>query len=148
MKLRKHLGLALLCLFVGIQAHAAKKDKGYKTVSGVKYRILKEGKSDGAVAAAGKTVHVQYTGWLWEKEKRGKKFDSSLDRPGKPPFTFTLGAGMVIPGWDKGVEGMKVGETRELIIPPDMGYGASGTPGGPIPPNATLQFEVTLEKVG
>ncbi|MHB9026356.1 MAG: FKBP-type peptidyl-prolyl cis-trans isomerase [Armatimonadota bacterium] len=92
----------------------------------------------GAEAVAGKTVTVHYTGWLTD----GTKFDSSVDR-GKP-FSFPLGAGRVISGWDKGVAGMKVGGKRKLTIPPEMGYGASGTPGGPIPPNATLVFEVEL----
>ncbi len=93
-------------------------------------------KGDGAVAEAGKTVTVNYTGWLTD----GTKFDSSLDAG--QPFTFGLGAGQVIPGWDKGVEGMKVGGKRVLVIPADMGYGAQGT--GPIPPNATLVFQVDL----
>ena len=92
----------------------------------------------------GNTVTVHYTGWLYMDGKRGAKFDSSLDR--KDPFMFKLGARMVIPGWDEGVEGMKVGGKRELIIPPDLGYGARGA-GGVIPPNATLDFEVELLKV-
>ncbi len=91
----------------------------------------------GAEAVAGKTVSVHYTGWLTD----GKKFDSSLDR--NQPFKFSLGAGQVIAGWDKGVQGMKVGGKRKLTIPPTLGYGASGA-GGVIPPNATLVFEVEL----
>ncbi|MHB9134289.1 MAG: FKBP-type peptidyl-prolyl cis-trans isomerase [Armatimonadota bacterium] len=90
----------------------------------------------GTEAVAGKTVSVHYTGWL----TNGTKFDSSLDR--KQPFSFRLGAGQVIQGWDKGVAGMKVGGKRKLTIPPQLGYGASGI--GPIPPNATLVFEVEL----
>lgn len=90
----------------------------------------------GATATAGKQVTVQYTGWL----ASGTKFDSSLDRG--QPFVFTLGAGMVIPGWDEGVQGMKVGGTRTLIIPPALGYGASGR--GAIPPNAILVFRIQL----
>src|SRR5213083_666661 len=92
---------------------------------------------DGAEAVAGKVVSVHYTGWLLN----GTKFDSSVDRG--QPFQFTLGAGQVIQGWDKGVDGMKVGGKRKLTIPSEMGYGARGA-GGVIPPNATLVFEVEL----
>ena len=91
----------------------------------------------GDEATAGKTVVVHYTGWLTD----GRKFDSSEDR--NEPFDFPLGAGHVIRGWDQGVAGMKVGGTRKLTIPPEMGYGERGA-GGVIPPNATLVFEVTL----
>ena len=96
---------------------------------------VKEG--DGAEATDGKTVVVHYTGWLSD----GTKFDSSLDRG--QPFEFVLGAGNVIPGWEQGVAGMKVGGTRRLTIPPALGYGEQGA-GGVIPPNATLLFEVEL----
>ena len=99
----------------------------------------------GAEAVAGQNVTVHYTGWLSDAGQRGKKFDSSKDRG--DPFVFPLGAGHVIKGWDQGVQGMKVGGTRELTIPPEMGYGARGA-GGVIPPNATLIFEVELIKVG
>jgi FKBP-type peptidyl-prolyl cis-trans isomerase len=98
----------------------------------------------GAVAEAGQSVTVHYTGWLHEPSApngRGRKFDSSKDRG--DPFQFDLGAGMVIQGWDVGVQGMQVGGTRVLIIPAHLGYGARGA-GGVIPPNATLQFEVDL----
>jgi FKBP-type peptidyl-prolyl cis-trans isomerase FkpA len=98
----------------------------------------------GAEATAGNRVKVHYTGWLYDptaKSSRGKKFDSSKDRG--QPFSFGLGGGEVIRGWDEGVQGMKVGGTRVLTIPPEMGYGARGA-GGVIPPNATLVFEVEL----
>jgi FKBP-type peptidyl-prolyl cis-trans isomerase len=91
----------------------------------------------GALATAGKTAVVHYTGWLLD----GTKFDSSRDR--NQPFSFPLGAGQVIKGWDEGVAGMKVGGKRTLIVPPALGYGARGA-GGVIPPNATLKFEVEL----
>ena len=97
----------------------------------------------GKEAVAGATVVVNYTGWLHDpkaKNQRGKQFDSSV---GRGPFSFPLGAGRVIPGWDQGVAGMKVGGKRTLIIPPEMGYGARGA-GGVIPPNATLVFDVEL----
>lgn len=92
---------------------------------------------EGAEAVAGSTVVVHYSGFLTD----GSKFDSSLDR--NDPFSFKLGAGMVIRGWDEGFSGMKVGGKRKLTIPPDMGYGSAGA-GGVIPPNATLIFDVEL----
>ncbi len=95
----------------------------------------------GAQAIKGSTVTVHYTGWLYKNGRRGKKFDSSLDAG--QPFPFKLGAGEVIEGWDQGVEGMRVGGKRELIIPPNLAYGEAGAPPA-IPPNATLQFEVQL----
>ena len=113
-----------------------------KTDSGLKYRDVKEGTGD--KAEKGQTCVVHYTGWLWVDDAKGKKFDSSKDRG--QPFDFAAGAGDVIKGWDEGVVGMKVGGKRELIIPPDLGYGPRGA-GGVIPPNATLFFEVELLKV-
>ena len=98
----------------------------------------------GAEAVAGKRVTVHYTGWLFDASKsdnKGRKFDSSRDR--NDPFTFRLGGGEVIEGWDRGVAGMKVGGQRTLTIPAEMGYGSRGA-GGVIPPNATLLFDVEL----
>lgn len=106
---------------------------------GLQYEITKAG--SGKTAQVGKRVQVHYTGWLNENGKKGKKFDSSRDR-GKP-FVFALGQGMVIRGWDEGVEGMKVGEKRTLYIPSALGYGARGA-GSVIPPNADLIFDVEL----
>ncbi len=98
----------------------------------------------GVEAVKGKVVVVHYTGWLYEPslpDKKGKKFDSSLDR--KSPFSFPLGGGRVIRGWDEGVAGMHVGGKRTLVIPADMAYGSRGA-GGVIPPDATLMFDVEL----
>jgi FKBP-type peptidyl-prolyl cis-trans isomerase FkpA len=109
------------------------------TNSGLKYEDIVIGQ--GQEAKAGQNVAVHYTGWLTD----GKKFDSSKDRG--QPFTFRLGGGQVIKGWDEGVQGMKVGGKRKLTIPPQLAYGARGA-AGVIPPNATLVFEVELLKVG
>jgi FKBP-type peptidyl-prolyl cis-trans isomerase FkpA len=95
----------------------------------------------GPEASKGQSVTVHYTGWLFNNDVQGAKFDSSKDR--NDPFVFSLGAGMVIRGWDEGVAGMKVGGARTLIIPAAMGYGTRGA-GGVIPPNATLKFDVEL----
>jgi FKBP-type peptidyl-prolyl cis-trans isomerase len=105
------------------------------TPSGLQYIEVAPGA--GPEARAGQNVTVHYTGWL----TNGSKFDSSRDR--NQPFTFGLGRGQVIRGWDEGVAGMRVGGQRRLIIPPDLGYGARGAPGA-IPPNATLIFDVEL----
>lgn len=111
-------------------------EKKYKTTAtGLKYAVLKPG--NGAEAKNGQTVAVHYTGWL----KDGTKFDSSRDRG--EPIRFPLGTGGVIPGWDEGIKGMKVGEQRQLVIPPKLGYGEGGSP-PVIPPNATLVFDVEL----
>jgi FKBP-type peptidyl-prolyl cis-trans isomerase len=107
--------------------------------AGLRVDEIKAG--SGAVAARGKTVSVHYTGRLTD----GTKFDSSYDRG--QPIDFTLGAGMVIKGWDMGIDGLRVGGKRKLTIPPELAYGERGTPGGPIPPNATLVFDVELVAV-
>jgi len=103
--------------------------------NGLKYTDVKVG--DGDIADNGMTATVHYTGWLLD----GTKFDSSLDHG--QPFSFKIGAGGVIKGWDEGVKGMRIGGKRHLIIPADMGYGANGA-GGVIPPNATLVFDIDL----
>ena len=118
------------------------QDKYVTTKSGLKYVDIKVG--TGAIAKKGMNVTVHYTGWLYIKGQRSTKFDSSVDS-GRP-FSFKLGGGRVIKGWDEGVAGMKIGGKRELIIPPDLGYGARGY-AGVIPPNETLDFEVQLLKV-
>ena len=109
------------------------------TPSGLQYEDTVPGTGD--EAKAGQRVSVHYTGWLYDSGVKGAKFDSSKDR--RDPFEFGLGQGQVIRGWDEGVQGMKVGGTRVLVIPPQLGYGARGA-GGVIPPNATLVFEVEL----
>ena len=109
------------------------------TPSGLQIEDTEVGK--GQVAVPGERVTVHYTGWLYENGVKGAKFDASRDHG--ETFSFPLGAGHVIAGWDEGVEGMRVGGTRVLIVPPHLGYGARGA-GGVIPPNATLMFEVEL----
>jgi FKBP-type peptidyl-prolyl cis-trans isomerase FkpA len=120
------------------QSTPVSPDRDTGSVAGVK--ISDEAAGEGPAAKSGDRVTVHYTGWL----TNGAKFDSSKDH--NKPFSFMLGAGDVIPGWDKGVEGMKVGGKRKLTIPPELGYGARGA-GGVIPPNATLVFEVELLKI-
>lgn len=147
--MKKRLGLSFIVAVCGVamlaalQTQAQDKEKSKikeKKVGDhvLKYEDLKEG--SGAEAKKDDVVEVHYTGWL---EKNNKKFDSSV---GKRPFSFKLGAGDVIKGWDEGVPGMKVGGKRKLIIPPELGYGVRGA-GDDIPPNATLVFEVELLKI-
>ncbi|GAA0588205.1 FKBP-type peptidyl-prolyl cis-trans isomerase [Craurococcus roseus] len=112
--------------------------------SGMAIKMTDTTEGTGAMALAGKTVSVHYTGWLFDPsapENKGRKFDSSRDRG--DAFSFDLGAGQVIAGWDRGVAGMRVGGHRRLTIPPEFGYGARGA-GGVIPPGATLVFDVEL----
>ena len=113
--------------------------KPVTTSSGLQIIDTKAG--TGASPRAGQTVTVHYTGWLYQNGARGKKFDSSVDRG--EAFSFPIGQGQVIRGWDEGVVSMKVGGKRTLIIPPQLGYGARGAAGA-IPPNATLIFDVEL----
>jgi FKBP-type peptidyl-prolyl cis-trans isomerase len=113
--------------------------EGVKTPSGLVYWDIRVGTGD--AAKEGSRVRVHYTGWLTS----GKKFDSSVDVG--TPFDFRIGDGEVIKGWEQGVAGMRVGGKRQLRIPPNLGYGTEGTPGGPIPPNETLIFDIQLLKV-
>lgn len=137
----------VLLLTTGISANIAYAEKAAtkKEAANVTNLIKTDRKlGKGEQAKAGREVAVHYTGWLYDvsaKDSKGKKFDSSLDRGA--PIEFPLGAGMVIDGWEQGIEGMKVGGQRTLIIPPHLGYGARGAPGA-IPPNATLIFDVEL----
>ncbi len=126
------VGNVLLLFQANVQAG---KEQVVTTPSGLQYVDLVTG--NGKLANTGDMAVVHYTGWL----KDGTKFDSSKDR--NKPFRFSLEAGQVIKGWDEGVVGMKIGGTRKLIIPPDLGYGARGA-GRVIPPNATLTFEIEL----
>lgn len=129
------IAIVVLTLAVGVGGSMAESNQEVTTPSGLKYVDQTVGTGD--VAVVGKNVSVHYTGWL----ENGKKFDSSVDRG--QSFSFPLGAGRVIKGWDEGVQGMKVGGKRKLTIPSDLGYGSRGA-GGVIPPNATLIFDVEL----
>lgn len=133
------LGLAVLALVLaGCGGKDADEEEIVTTKTGLQYVELKVG--EGAMPKMGDTVVVHYTGWLED----GVKFDSSVDRG--EPFAFPIGRGRVILGWDEGVGTMRVGGVRKLIIPSELGYGASGA-GGVIPPNATLIFEVELLEI-
>lgn len=132
-------GIAAIAI---IAATASAKEDVVRKSNGLVYKDVKVG--TGAEAVPGKAVTVDYTGWIDEGDKKGKKFDSSLDRG--EAFTFTLGMGQVIKGWDEGVAGMKVGGKRTLMIPASLGYGARGA-GAAIPPNSDLIFDVELHGV-
>src|SRR6185312_16379945 len=131
-------GLAVLAVVPLAHAQTGKR---MTTSSGLQIIDVKEGSG---ASPKGKTAVVHYTGWLYKDGQKGTKFDSSVDR--NEPFSFPVGQGRVIKGWDEGVATMKVGGTRTLIIPPQLGYGAQGA-GGVIPPNATLMFDVELLSV-
>lgn len=151
--MKKHLkvvlGVAPLLVFSGcISKEEEKKEptqqegikmKHEKTASGLEYEIIQEG--SGNSPKKGQTVIVHYTGWINENGKKGKKFDSSVDRG--MPFQFTIGIGQVIKGWDEGVMSMKMGEKRTLFIPSVLGYGSRGA-GAVIKPNDDLIFDVEL----
>ena len=143
----KRLGRRLLLLIAGATPLAmttpVQAADVHTMTSGVKY--IDEVVGTGPQPAAGQMVNVHYTGWLDNDGQKGRKFDSSRDRG--QPFSFKLGAGMVIAGWDSGVATMHVGGKRTLIIPADQGYGSRGA-GGVIPPNATLIFDVELLSIG
>ena len=130
---------ALAVVFAAGAPIAASAQATVTTPSGLKITDSKAG--TGATPKAGQICVMHYTGWLYEAGKKGKKFDSSVDR--NEPFEFPIGQRQVIAGWDEGVATMKVGGKRTLIIPPALGYGARGA-GGVIPPNATLMFDVEL----
>jgi FKBP-type peptidyl-prolyl cis-trans isomerase len=125
--------------FMPTTASAQTAGKPMTTASGL--QIIDSKVGTGATPKPGQICVMHYTGWLYEDGKKGKKFDSSVDR--NEPFEFPIGQRKVIAGWDEGVASMKVGGKRTLIIPPALGYGARGA-GGVIPPNATLIFDVEL----
>jgi peptidylprolyl isomerase len=132
------LGAVATGSFIPAIAQTSAK-KTMTTASGLQITDVVEG--TGATPKPGQTCVMHYTGWLYTNGMKGKKFDSSVDR--NEPFEFPIGRGRVIKGWDEGVATMKVGGKRTLIIPPALGYGASGA-GGVIPPNAVLMFDVEL----
>ena len=133
------LAVTALPAYADEKSEKKSESKMVKTASGLQYEDVVVG--TGAQPRTGQTCVMHYTGWLWENGTKGKKFDSSVDRG--QPFEFPLGMGRVIKGWDEGVASMKIGGKRNLLIPPQLGYGARGA-GGVIPPNATLFFEVEL----
>jgi FKBP-type peptidyl-prolyl cis-trans isomerase len=144
--------LITTCLFVSCRSTSENNNKTTetgttkmtrtRTASGLEYEITEPG--TGASPKAGNMVTVHYTGWLDNNGQLGKKFDSSLDR--NQPFSFRIGMGQVIQGWDEGVMSMKIGEKRRLFIPSNLGYGARGA-GGVIPAHANLIFDVELISV-
>jgi FKBP-type peptidyl-prolyl cis-trans isomerase len=141
-KKRSFMKKILLTIMIGLFCMNAEASTIKTLDSGLKVQDNNVGA--GVEAVSGKQVSVHYTGWLSDNGKKGKKFDSSVDR-GKP-FAFMLGGGQVIKGWDEGVAGMKIGGKRTLIIPAKLGYGPHGA-GAVIPPNAELIFDVELLEV-
>jgi FKBP-type peptidyl-prolyl cis-trans isomerase FkpA len=145
MKWTRHTAFGVLCAVSLLGCTGGNSGGSGMSESSITQLVKSDSKvGAGAEATAGRQVTVHYTGWLYDggrPDHKGRKFDSSRDR--KEPFTFRLGGGDVIRGWDEGVAGMKVGGARTLTIPPDLGYGQRGA-GGVIPPNATLVFDVEL----
>lgn len=139
------LGLALILSAAGAHAAAPAAPANADAPARMQLQKIDTVVGKGKEAVSGKTVTVKYTGWLYSPKSpkgRGPQFDTSV---GGAPFTFPLGMGAVIKGWDEGVVGMKVGGKRTLIVPAELGYGARGA--GPIPPNANLMFDVELVDV-
>ena len=145
----KHL-LLILIVAIALAGAACSGDSGTSPtiLPGAPFSTTDVRVGTGADATAGRRVTVNYTGWIYDPtrpENKGQQFDSSLTA-GRTPFAFALGTGAVIPGFDRGVTGMKVGGQRRVTIPPDLAYGAMGS-GGVIPPNATLVFDIDLLEV-
>jgi FKBP-type peptidyl-prolyl cis-trans isomerase FkpA len=135
--------MSFTSLSFAIEIVNQEKDKMQE--KGITELIITDNKvGDGREAEKGLTVNVHYTGWLYENGEKTTKFDSSVDR--REPFSFVLGVGQVIKGWDNGVSGMQVGGSRTIVIPSDMGYGSRGA-GSVIPPNSDLIFEVELIEI-
>ena len=144
---RRFIGAAALLIAVGGFTAGAKENPALNATVPTELVMTDVKTGTGPAIAAGQTAVVHYTGWLYSptaKDHKGKKFDSSRDR--NDPFSFHVGGGEVIGGWDQGVVGMQVGGHRQLVIPPELGYGARGA-GGVIPPNATLLFDIELLKI-
>ena len=135
--------MSFTSLSFAIEIVNQEKDKMQE--KGITELIITDNKvGDGREAEKGLTVTVRYTGWLYENGEKTTKFDSSVDR--REPFSFVLGVGQVIKGWDNGVSGMQIGGSRTIVIPSDMGYGSRGA-GSVIPPNSDLIFEVELIEI-